>query len=192
MKHPEQILGNKDDCVQEIIWAYITAATKIPGVGFNIDEIVQAWNKMYEAKMRQIGVPSIDWSHCFTDDFQSFFMPWDIHENHCFLMKLEEKNSVSFHLPFSSCFESKFEQLQRLRDCVSGWSSLSRFRDFALQWIKKSCCHGLRLAVAVVKITFHLALFFITAGVWSLLSKTFPVQDIHFMAPLYAWNSVVL
>ncbi|GKD84181.1 hypothetical protein Tco_1351020, partial [Tanacetum coccineum] len=27
-------------------------------VGFNIDEIVQAWNDMYEAKMWQTGVPS--------------------------------------------------------------------------------------------------------------------------------------
>ncbi|XP_076892891.1 protein PHOX1-like isoform X1 [Bidens hawaiensis] len=28
------------------------------GVGFNIDEIVQAWNDMYDAKMWQVGVPS--------------------------------------------------------------------------------------------------------------------------------------
>lgn len=28
------------------------------GLGFNIDEIVQAWNEMYEAKRWERGVPS--------------------------------------------------------------------------------------------------------------------------------------
>ncbi|KAA8535196.1 hypothetical protein F0562_030199 [Nyssa sinensis] len=32
--------------------------TALEGVGFNIDEIVQAWNEMYEAKKWQSGVPS--------------------------------------------------------------------------------------------------------------------------------------
>lgn len=30
----------------------------ITGLGFKIDEIVQAWNEMYEAKKLQKGVPS--------------------------------------------------------------------------------------------------------------------------------------
>lgn len=30
----------------------------IAGLGFNIDEIVQAWNEMYEAKKWQTSVPS--------------------------------------------------------------------------------------------------------------------------------------
>lgn len=31
---------------------------KCAGFGFKIDEIVQAWNEMYDAKRWQIGVPS--------------------------------------------------------------------------------------------------------------------------------------
>lgn len=31
---------------------------KMAGLGFKIDEIVQAWNEMYDAKRWQIGVPS--------------------------------------------------------------------------------------------------------------------------------------
>ncbi|KAI3693179.1 hypothetical protein L6452_33010 [Arctium lappa] len=98
---------------------------------------------MYEAEMRQVGVPSFDWSHCFKDDFQSSFMPWDIHENYCFLMKLEEKNSG---------FNSICSSVLDLEEITTGFQE----------------------------------------RLWSLLSKTFPVQDIHFMAPLYAWKSVVL
>lgn len=30
----------------------------IAGLGFNIDEIVQAWNEIYDAKKWQTGVPS--------------------------------------------------------------------------------------------------------------------------------------
>ncbi|EFH55104.1 predicted protein, partial [Arabidopsis lyrata subsp. lyrata] len=37
---------------------YIIIKTSTAGMGFKIDEIVQAWNEMYDAKRWQIGVPS--------------------------------------------------------------------------------------------------------------------------------------
>ncbi|KAJ6673958.1 PROTEIN CLMP1 [Salix viminalis] len=47
----------EDQCVRGIILMHISGVFG-KGLGFKIDEIVQAWNEMYDAKRWEIGVPS--------------------------------------------------------------------------------------------------------------------------------------
>ncbi|KAK9055134.1 hypothetical protein SSX86_026216 [Deinandra increscens subsp. villosa] len=53
-----ELAGASHTHIAVMIKNHCSNDTAPEGVGFNIDEIVQAWNDMYEAKMWQIGVPS--------------------------------------------------------------------------------------------------------------------------------------
>ncbi|GJX79084.1 exportin-2 [Tanacetum coccineum] len=53
-----EIAGASQTHIAVMIKNHRSNDTAPEGVGFNIDEIVQAWNDMYEAKMWQTGVPS--------------------------------------------------------------------------------------------------------------------------------------
>lgn len=53
-----ELAGASQTHIAVMIKNHCSNDTAPEGVGFNIDEIVQAWNDMYEAKMWQTGVPS--------------------------------------------------------------------------------------------------------------------------------------
>lgn len=53
-----ELAGVSHTHIAVMIKNHCSNPTAPEGVGFNIDEIVQAWNEMYEAKMWQTGVPS--------------------------------------------------------------------------------------------------------------------------------------
>ncbi|KAL8206284.1 hypothetical protein R6Q57_009835 [Mikania cordata] len=53
-----ELAGASHTHIAVMIKNHCSNNTASEGVGFNIDEIVQAWNDMYDAKMCQIGVPS--------------------------------------------------------------------------------------------------------------------------------------
>ncbi|KAI3801785.1 hypothetical protein L1987_29900 [Smallanthus sonchifolius] len=53
-----ELAGASHTHIAVMIKNHCSNDTAPEGVGFNIDEIVQAWNDMYDAKMWQIGVPS--------------------------------------------------------------------------------------------------------------------------------------
>ncbi|KAK9269577.1 hypothetical protein L1049_001353 [Liquidambar formosana] len=54
----------------------------LEGLGFKIDEIIQAWNEMYEAKRWQSGIPSFRLEPLFDGEFQNFITHWSMHAVH--------------------------------------------------------------------------------------------------------------
>ncbi|CAK9134283.1 unnamed protein product [Ilex paraguariensis] len=53
-----ELAGASQTDIAVMIKNHCSNETALEGLGFNIDEIVQAWNEMYEAKRWQSGVPS--------------------------------------------------------------------------------------------------------------------------------------
>jgi hypothetical protein len=54
------------------------------GLGFKIDEIVQAWNEMYEAKKWQSEIPSFRLEPFFRRRVSKIYHAWSMHEFHLF------------------------------------------------------------------------------------------------------------
>ncbi|KAJ9548502.1 hypothetical protein OSB04_021045 [Centaurea solstitialis] len=95
--------GSGQDCLHLI--PDLAFEQDILGVGFNIDEMVQAWNEMHEAKMWQTGVPSFRLEPLLQRRVSKLFRALEpMKLNYCLLMKLEEKKELwfYFHLLFSS------------------------------------------------------------------------------------------
>ncbi|XP_062149065.1 protein PHOX1 [Alnus glutinosa] len=56
----------------------------LKGLGFKIDEIVQAWNEMYEAKKWQSEIPSFRLEPFFRRRVSKIYHAWSTHEFHLF------------------------------------------------------------------------------------------------------------
>ncbi|XP_038699452.1 protein PHOX1-like [Tripterygium wilfordii] len=76
-----ELAGASPTDVAVMIKNHCSNSTALKGLGFRIDEIIQAWNEMYDAKRWQIGVPSFRLEPLLRRQF-SFFCPcWT-----CFLL----------------------------------------------------------------------------------------------------------
>ncbi|KAJ6732280.1 PROTEIN PHOX4 [Salix purpurea] len=53
-----ELAGASPTDIAVMIKNHCSNSTALEGLGFKIDEIVQAWNEMYDAKRWEIGVPS--------------------------------------------------------------------------------------------------------------------------------------